>query len=209
MTRAKIILILFIGPMLLLSACLDLKQPRNKIEYYSLEYDPPQMRGLEPIAGVIKVQQFSVAPIYNSPKIIYRDKSYQRAAYTYHKWRANPGELVTYFLARDMQRSHLFEAVLTRNSRFPHAYVLEGSVDEFLESDTEMGWHALLTLNIVLIAEHETDIGKKILFQKTYQMSTPCRQRNPGALAEAMSLAMAEASAKIINDTYDNLVHRK
>ena len=66
MTHTKIIGFLLIGLALLLSACLDLKQPSNKINYYSLEYDPPRMRGFQPVAEVIKVEQFSVAPIYLS-----------------------------------------------------------------------------------------------------------------------------------------------
>jgi ABC-type uncharacterized transport system auxiliary subunit len=71
MTRTKMIWILLIAPALLLSACLDLKQPSNKIDYYSLEYDPPRIRGFQPVAEVIKIEQFSVAPIYNTHKIIY------------------------------------------------------------------------------------------------------------------------------------------
>jgi len=209
MTRAKIIRICLIGLTLLLSACLDLKQPSNKIDFYSLEYDPPQMGGLQPVAAVIKVEQFSVAPVYNTQKIIYRDKSYRRAAYTYHKWRANPGQSVTYFLTRDMQQSQLFRAVLTRSSKFPYTFVLEGSVDEFLESDTAGGCQAVLALSIVFMAAHEPDLDKKIRFQKTYQMRMPCKQNDPGALAEAMSLAMSEASAKIINDVYENIANRK
>ena len=197
------------GLALFLGACLDLKQPSNKIDYYSLEYDPPRIRDHQPVAEVIKVEQFSVAPIYNTHKIIYRDRSYQRAAYTYHKWRANPGEFVTYLLARDMQQSQLFKAVLTRRSKFPYAYVVEGSVDEFLESDTANGCQAVLALSIALMAEHEIDMDKKIRFQKTYQVSKPCKQRNPGALAEAMSLAMSEASEQIINDVYKNLTDHK
>ena len=205
MTRTQIIGILWICLALLLSACLDLKQPRNKIDYYSLEYDPPRMRGHQPVAEVIRVEQFSVAPIYNSHKIIYRDTSYQRAAYTYHKWRANPGETVTYFLARDMQQSQLFKAVLTRRSKFPYTYALEGSVDEFLESDTANGCQAVLTLSIVLMAEQEPDLDKKIRFQKTYQMRKPCEEKKPAAFAKAMSQAMSGVSEKIINDVYENI----
>jgi hypothetical protein len=37
MTRVKIILIFLMGLTLPLSGCLDFKQPRSKIEYYSLE----------------------------------------------------------------------------------------------------------------------------------------------------------------------------
>jgi ABC-type uncharacterized transport system auxiliary subunit len=209
MSRANIILILLMGITLSLAACLDLKQPRNKIEYYSLEYDPPRMSNNSPVSQVIKVALFSVSPIYNTRKIIYRNDAYKRAAYDYHKWQANPAELVTYFLARDMRQSGLFEAVVTRNSQFPHTYVLGGSVDKFLESDTQAGWQADLSLNIILMSEHETDVSKKIIFQKSYHISKPCRQRNPRALAEAMSAAMSEASARIIHEVYSHLADRQ
>jgi cholesterol transport system auxiliary component len=197
------------GLTLPLNACLDLKQPSNKIEYYSLEYDPPRIGDHQPVSHVIKVELFSVSPIYNTRKIIYRDDAYKRAAYDYHKWQANPAELVTYFLARDMRHSGLFKAVVTRNSRFPYAYVLGGSVDEFLESDMQSGWQADLSLNILLISEHETDASKKIIFQKSYHIRKPCRQKTPRALAEAMSAAMSEASAQIIYEVYNRLAGRQ
>ena len=208
MIRMQTIWIFWIGLALILSACLDLKQPSNKIDYYSLEYEPPRQSAPQSVAGAIKVEQFSVAPIYNTHKIIYRERSYQRAAYTYHKWRANPGETVTFFLARDMQQSQLFTAVLTRRSKFPYAYILEGSVDEFLESDSANGCQAVLALSIVLMAEKEPDTNKKIRFQKTYQTSKPCEKANPGTLAKAMSQAMSEISEKIINDVYRNIQDR-
>jgi cholesterol transport system auxiliary component len=197
------------GLTLPLTACLDLKQPSNKIEYYSLEYEPPRLSDHPPVSQVIKVALFSVSPIYNTRKIIYRDDAYKRAAYDYHKWQANPAELVTYFLARDMRQSGLFKAVVTRNNRFPHAYVLGGSVDEFLESDTQAGCQADLSLNIILMSEHEIDVSKKIIFQKSYHISKPCRQKNPRALAEAMSAAMSEASAQIIDEVYSRLADRQ
>ena len=205
MTRKQIYCVLLMGLALFFSGCFDLKQPSNKIDYYSLEYDPPRIGDLQPLAAVIKVEQFSVTPLYNTHKIIYRDSAYKRAAYTYHKWRANPGASVTYLLARDMQQSQLFKAVLSRRSQLPYAYLLEGSVDEFLESDTRDGCQAVLALSIVLMAAHEPDIAKKIRFQKTYQTSKPCERGNPESFAKAMSHAMSETSKKIINDVYVNL----
>ena len=197
------------GLTLLLTACLDLKQPRNKIEYYSLEYDPPRMSNHPPVSQVIKVALFSISPIYNTRKIIYRDAAYKRTAYDYHKWQANPAEFVTYFLARDMQHSGLFKAVVTRKSQSPHAYVLGGTVDEFLESDLSDGWQADLSLNVLLVNEQENDVTKKIIFQKSYHISKPCLQKNPQALAQAMSAAMAEASAQIIREIYNHLANRQ
>jgi len=49
-----------------LAACLNLEQPKNKIEYYTLEYDPPAVGHDQSLPYVIRVQQFFVSPIYNS-----------------------------------------------------------------------------------------------------------------------------------------------
>ena len=193
-----LIIFLTLGP----AACLDLKQPRNKIDYYTLEYDPPAPGNQPLLSAPIRVNQFSVSPIYNTNRIIYREGFFKREAYVYHKWRANPADVVTYLLRRDLQQSGLFKAAVSRESRLPSAYVLEGSVDEFLEWNKKTGWEAFLSLSIVLMQENEPDISKKILFQKTYFSNKPCRQKNPGALAEAMSSAMSEISAHIMLDIY-------
>jgi cholesterol transport system auxiliary component len=202
MVRNKIVLILLLGLPLILGACLNLAQPKNKVEYYTLEYDPPMRGDLLPLSCTIRVEPFSVSPIYNSNRIIYRDRSFKRQAYTYYKWRANPGNLVTYFLGRDMQQSGLFKAVLPGSSKFPATFVLEGTVDEFLETDTPNGWEAKLSVSVAFMGENESDISKKVLFQKTYHTNRSCRQKHPRALAEAMSLAMSKVSGEIINDIY-------
>jgi cholesterol transport system auxiliary component len=191
---------------LALSACLDLKQPRNKIEYYTLEYETPVAHHHPPLSQPIRVNQFTVSPIYNTHRIIYREGLYKREAYVYHKWRVNPGNLVTYLLRRDLQQSGLFKAVVSGNSRLQSAYVLEGSVDEFLEWNKKNGWEAFLSLSITLMQENEPDVSKKIRFQKTYFSAKPCRQKTPAALAEAMSLAMSEISAQIMLDIYTSIL---
>ena len=202
-TYNKILIIIFIGISLFLTACLDLKQPRNKIEYFTLEYDPPSAGDRQVLPRAIRVAQFSVSPVYNSNRIVYRDKAFKRQTYAYYMWRANPGDLVSYFLSRDMKQSGLFKAVLNQDSNLPASFLVEGSVDEFYELDGKNGWKAVLSVSVAVMDVTELDISKKILFQKTYLSSRPCRQKNPRALAQAMSQAMSEVSEKIINDSYD------
>ncbi len=208
MNRLKKISMLLLGFSLLFSACLNLDKPINKIEFYTLEYDPPKLADLEPLAHVIRVEHFSVAPIYKTNLIIYRDRSFKRDAYVYHKWRANPADLVSQYLIRDMKQSGLFKAVLPHKSRLPSSHMLEGSVDEFFEWDLEKKWNAILSATIALMAENEPDITKRILFQKTYRAKKQSKQKNPRALAEAMSIAMSEISEKIIMDIYNSLKDR-
>ena len=196
------------GITLSLVACLNFKQPRNKIEYYTLEYASPLVGDHRPLPSVIRVDKFSVSPIYNSNRIIFRDKSFKRQAYAYYKWRVNPGDFVTYFLSRDMKKAGLFKAVLSRDSSFPSSYIMEGTVDDFFELDRVNGWDAVLAVSIAFMDEAEPDISKKILFQKTYRTSKPCQQKHPRALAQAMSLAMSEISGNIIKDIYELLEAR-
>jgi len=201
---------LFIAlPVMLIGACMNLTQPSPKVAFYTLEYEAGDIGETKPLPFAIRIERFSVAPVYNTPRIIYRDKSFIRTEYTYHKWRANPGDLVTYFLARDMKRSGLFKAVIPRDSGIPATYLLEGAVDEFLEWDSENTWKAVLGLSITLMAENEPDVSKRILFQRTYRATQTCRLEHPKALAEAMSLAMAEISARIIKDIYGQLKERE
>lgn len=190
-------------------ACVNINQPRNKIEFYTLEYDPPKPGTLKPLASVIKVERFSVAPIFNTNRIIYRDNSFKMSSYQYHRWRANPGDFVSYFLGRDIKKSGLFKAVLPYDSRFPCSYILEGSVDEFLEWDMKEQWQAVLSVTITLMAEREPDISERILFQKSYRSIKPCKQNHPRALTEAMSQAMKEVSGQSIKDIYTCLKNRE
>ena len=191
--------------LLVLGACTGIEKPRAKIDFYTLEYESPEKTGRMPIPAVLKMQRFSVAPDYNTDRIIYRDRSFRRNSYTYHKWRSNPGDLVTHLLARDMIRSGMFKAVLTYDSRSSASYTLEGSVNEFLERDLEDRWEAVLSLDITLLSESNPDTSKCIIFQKTYCSDAPCKKKNPRSLAEAMSMALEQISKEIIEDVYTRL----
>lgn len=206
MNRTMTLRVLVLGFSLLLPSCMTLQNPANKVDYYTLEYGPSPPENLSPLDEVIQVRRFSVAAPYNMTRIVYRDDGFRRKSYDYHKWRANPGDLATYFLLRDMRNSELFRAVLTEDSKMPFSYMLEGSVDEFLEWDAEPSWIAVLTLTVTLMAEKEEDDHRRILYQKTYRDEEPCARKHPAALAEAMSRAMSRISTRITKDIHRRLI---
>ena len=197
-------------PLLLLfvCGCADLKQPAVRIDYFTLEYDSPAISDLAPLPVVIKVEPFSVAPPYNTTRIIYRDGAYKRDEYFYYKWRANPGALAAYFLRRDMANAGVFNAVLPPGSRFPFSYLVEGAVDQFYEMDEGEHWMAVLSLTITVMDSKDPDVSRNMLFQKAYHKEKQCKQNNPTGLAEAMSLAMKDISADIIRDIYASIKDR-
>ena len=202
MDRKMKILLFCLSVLLIIGGCIDLKQPKNKIQYYTLEYSSPSITGLKPLPVTLKVERFSVTPAYNTNRIIYGNQSFKRDEYFYYKWRSNPADLVTYFLSRDIRESGLFRAVLPQGSGFPFSYLLEGSVDEFFELDVIESWNAVLSLTITLMAANEPDVSKSVLFQKSYSVKKACKHKNPQGLAQAMSLAMGEISKEVIKDIY-------
>ena len=182
--------------------CSGMGKPPERIDYYVLEYESPRFQGRKPVEDVIRLERFSVAPSYNTERIVYRESAFERNTYNYHRWRANPGDMVGYFLARDLRESGLFRAVLPQETRFAATCALEGIVEEFYERDGEERWEAVLALSITLIVEGEPDVSRRVLHQKAYREVEPCDRKNPRSVSEAMSRAMARASKRIVTDLH-------
>lgn len=189
---------------LILSGCGGFGGSGTKTECYTLEYDSPKLAGLNTLPFIINVERFK-SPLYNSDKISYRKNDFRTNEYPYHRWETDPARLISYFLFRDIKNSDLFKGVFTYEAGFPATYSVFGTVDEFFEDDRGKTWEAVLSLCIVLMAENEPDLSKKILFQKKYSIRKECAKKNPKSLAEAMSKAMYELSRQIITDVHKSL----
>ena len=192
-----------------MNGCVTPPKPPPKTDYYTLEYDSIKTHLIEPVQSVIRVERFQVAPLYNTTHIVYKEASYKRDAFHYHKWRANPGDLVTYFLARDLRETDLFKGVFILSSKYPASHVIDGTLDRMYQESIDNAWLAVLSVSITFMADYEPDISRRILFQKAYTVKKPCEQKNPRALAAAMSLAMAEISKAVIEDIHHALTHRR
>jgi ABC-type uncharacterized transport system auxiliary subunit len=176
-----------------------------KTDYYTLEYDSPKVTGLNALPSIIKIDRFYASPLYNSEKISYRKSDFQTDEYNYKRWETNPAQLISYFIYRDIKQSGIFKGVFSHDTGYAATHSVSGTVDEFYEDDRGKTWEAVLSLDIVLMAENEPDINKRILFQKKYSARKPCIKKNPQAVAEAMSKAMSELSGQIITDIHKSL----
>jgi len=193
------------GLILTLAGCLSFGEPASKVDYYTLEYVSPKFTDVKTVNSIIKMERFQASPLYNSERISYRKNNFQTDNYSNQRWETNPAHLIAYFLYRDIRQSGLFKAVFNHDAGFSATHSISGNVDEFFEDDRGKIWEAVLSLDIILMAENEPDLNKRILFQKRYSARKECVRNNPGALAEAMSKAMSELSAQIITDIYKTL----
>ncbi len=188
--------------------CAGCAAPRHlddDIKSYFLEYEPSDFTNYPFLPMVIGISPFSVAPAYDTNRIIYREGAFERQAYFYHRWQVNPGSLIGTLLARDMKKAGLFAGVVSPDSRIVPDYRIEGSVEEFLEWDRDEQWDARLSINIVLMTEQKTAARNRVLLQKGFSVTKPCAKRTPEALAAAMSQAMADVSHQVIDEVHRTL----
>lgn len=190
-------LIVFAG---LLTGCFSRSKAPYLVDQYMLNYASPVPRDAGRPDEAIKIQRFSVAQEYNSLAMVYRPESFKRATYNYSRWMVNPGDMVTDYLIRDMEKAHIFRAVFSYRDSQLGRFLVDGGVTDFMEIDEGDAQKAVLGLNIILIDQNQTDITKRVLFQKTYRQEEPMTSRTPEALAQGASMAMQRLSEAVMND---------
>lgn len=192
---------------LMMGGCTNLKQVPIESHYYTIEYDPPRPIKAEPLPYIIKIEQFQTSPLYNSNHIVFKNEDFTRDEYIYHKWRAHPGELVSFFLSRDFSETGRFQAALYYESSLPYTYLITGVVEDFYLQAGDFG-EAVLSVAMNLVDNTRHGKGNFVLMQKKYRLSVESGKVGPSGLAKAMSTAMQQLSAEILNDVYTMLENR-
>jgi ABC-type uncharacterized transport system auxiliary subunit len=196
---------LFLLVLIILTGCIGDAKPPEPIYYYTLGHDNPALSLAPQLPCILRVERFSASPPFNSQRIIYAQNELQRNAYAYHQWIAPPGELVSYYLARDLRQCGGFRAVLTPDASLSATHSLYGWVEQFIEKDAAAHWQAAATIHITLISNLDRDPTRKILLQKRYEAKAPCNAKTPEALAEAMSKVVGQISQAVTKDVYSRL----
>jgi ABC-type uncharacterized transport system auxiliary subunit len=190
---------------LALSACMPRSTAPRATYFFTLDYPPPSAGPTHQLPVVLRVERFSVSPPFQTQRMVYGGEGRHRNTYAYHQWIAPPGDLLPYFLVRDLRQTNGFKAVLTPGTSLSATHSLYGWVEEFMEKDGSNNAAAVATLHITLIDNLIADPVGKIMLQKRYHASVPCRAETPAALAESMSQAMAEISSEIAIDIHRRL----
>jgi ABC-type uncharacterized transport system auxiliary subunit len=190
---------------LALSACMPQSKSPKATYFYTLDYPPPSTRLDHQLPAVLRIERFAVSPPFKTQRIFYAGKGGHRNSYAYHQWIAAPGELLPYFLVRDLRKTNGFKAVLTPGTSLSATHSLHGWVEEFIEKDVQKNGTAVATIHISLINNLNGDPAAKIMLQKRYHASVLCRSKTPAALAESMSKAVSKISSEIARDIHHRL----
>jgi ABC-type uncharacterized transport system auxiliary subunit len=168
MRRAPIIVVLALA----LAGC-ALARATPNVRYYTLAITaaPPTQ-----VAAPIRVGTITSDQPYATERMAFRSSPYQLDYYTYHRWAADPRNLVR-TVARDY-----FERASGTAAGVP--FELEGNIRRLEEVDDPSGWRGALALDVRLAR------GGKIVLERAYSESEPAEARRPEAVAAALSRAL-------------------
>jgi ABC-type uncharacterized transport system auxiliary subunit len=190
---------------MVLTGCIGNASVPSTVYYYTLDYKSESPNAPSRLPFVLRVNRFSVSPPFNAQRIVYAEKNLHRNTYAYHHWIAQPGELLSYLLARDLDYYGGFRAVLTPDATQPATHDVYGWVEEFIEIDDHSPWQASIIVHITLASALDPDASRRILMQKRYSQKADCTAKTPAALAQAMSVAVASIYKEVVHDIYSRL----
>jgi len=189
------------------AGCLG-QHPAVMVEQYTLEYPPPRPDGAAALPVGLLVERFSLAADYSGQAMIYRPADFRRQAYQYHRWRANPADLVTDYLTRDLLSSGLLAGVFSHRQPSPARFRLQGGVREFLEMDGDGGSQAVVEVSLSLLDGDYPDLPRRLLFQRVYRQDAAMAEASAPALARGMSQAMDQLSQRLRADLRQAIAQR-
>jgi ABC-type uncharacterized transport system auxiliary subunit len=188
--------------LLVCAGCLNLKQPAVKVDYYQIEYGPLNSPASEPLDVVVGLRNFTIASTYDHDRIVYKEDTFKRQTYYYHRWITNPGAMVKNALLKDLQDSGCYRAVTSIPGNVTWNYELQGHIHEISESDVGNDWTAVIDLEVTFIKIPPKESARRILFQKNYHHSAVCGKKEPVGVVAAMSEAVKGLSIELQQDIY-------
>ncbi len=189
----------------IISGCFSMKRTPYYIEQFVLDYTLPKKDYGRTIDTSVKFSRFSVAQLYNNNRMNYKMNPFKMDAYNHSRWRVNPGDLVGDYLLRDLRDSNTISVVLSYRNLEDTRFIIEGGIEEFVEVFEEGRYYAVLWIDLILVDTLESEITKKIIFNRRYKAKEPLQDHNAAALAKAMSISVAKVSEEFIKDIYSVL----
>lgn len=191
--------------LVLLTGCIGLNNTSPQIDFYTFEYEPPDAAPAVTTAYILKIDGFHVSSVYDDDRLLIRSQAFKRNEYTQQRWRANPGDLVADYLARDLARTAYFHAVVRTEPVPDYSHLLTGTIEEFYQHKDGDQWQAILSLNVMLVDEASVPGDGTVLFQQRYAFREPVSDQTPVGFVAGMSLAMRKLSEMLINDIAEAL----
>lgn len=167
--------------LVVLAAC-SLARRTPELRYYTLS-----VPGAPAVDGVrFRVGSVTMDAPYATARMAYRSSPYRLDYYVYHRWAADPRQVIAAALRDYLERGGSDGA--------GPPLELSAHVRRLEELDEPSGWSAALAADVVVRQ------GQQVLLERTYEDTEPAESRNPEAVAAALSRALGRVVDRAVAD---------
>lgn len=176
---------------LLGSGCGSVRYPAT----YVLSFPPPLETSVEQgHHGALAVRPFTCTDYLCDGRIVYRPSPEEVGFYQYHRWAADPRQMVTQFVVKAVHAKRIFTDVGLDLGGSRPAYVLSGHIEELEEVDGGRDVQAVCTITARLVDGR----SGSVVWSGRTSSSIPVTERNVAGVVRSLSKAAHEAIERLV-----------
>ncbi|SDZ81553.1 ABC-type transport auxiliary lipoprotein family protein [Microbulbifer marinus] len=177
----------------LISGCTLLSPVENEIRVEMIDKLPLAIPQRETHAATLLVLPPAINPAYDTVRMIYRVRPHQIDYFSKHEWGASPAEMLLPLLARTLERTHYFDAVITPPYFGPYSYALRTEILELTQDFTSDP----ATLHLSLRVQLTDGASNRIISTRAISLREPMLQNTPYAGVVAANDASVKALQQV------------
>jgi len=192
MTKKTIALSCVLAAVIALAGCAGTVKYPN---YYSLQVpSPPDPPAQEGVHASLAVREFQSSAYLHQGAVVYKISPEQIGFYNYHRWAADPREVVTNAVIDNLRASGNFTQVKLYDGRSDIDYVLTGRLEKLEEIDYERG----VKVEVAISAQMTNLSTGAAVWTNTVDEVGTVGQRNVPAVVSEMNRTMERAIEKLL-----------
>jgi uncharacterized lipoprotein YmbA len=163
--------------------------------YYALHIPPPtDPPAQEGVRASLAVREFRSPAYLHQGAIVYKTSPEQIGFYNYHRWAADPREVVTNAVTDRLRASGSFTQVKLYDGRSDVDYVLSGRIEKLEEIDYEGG----IKVEVAITAQMTNLTTGAAAWTNTVDEIGTVDQRDVPAVVSEMNRTMERAIEKLL-----------
>jgi uncharacterized lipoprotein YmbA len=164
-------------------------------DYYALHIPPPpDPPAQEGVRASLAVREFRSPAYLHQGAIVYKTSPEQIGFYNYHRWAADPREVVTNAVTDRLRASGSFTQVKLYDGRSDVDYVLSGRIEKLEEIDYEGG----IKVEVAITAQMTNLTSGAAVWTNTVDEIGTVDQRDVPAVVSEMNRTMERAIEKLL-----------
>lgn len=185
---------------LIVLACGCSLKAREAVRYHALDYSPPAKESGAPIHATLMVYRFLLDSSVDIYSLEVSQSKGGEESMLFHRWKDNPGDMITELVLRDIQSAGLFEKVVDQASNARYRYALEGTIRRLQGFTRDGKIIAAIEAEATLTDFDAPPRGQKAIVKQSYKIEKTSKDSTADAVVQALNSAAQEFSAKLRED---------